>query len=57
MKKKTRKLSLSKKTISNLSAEEMNRQAGENATNGHNFTCQRSCGYQCGSRRTCWPYC
>ena len=39
MKKPIKKLSLNKKTISNLNAAEMNRQAGGDKTNGH--TCPR----------------
>jgi hypothetical protein len=40
-----RKLRLNKKTISNLTAEEMSRQVGGDKTKGH--TCQFSCPRTC----------
>ena len=43
-----RKLSLNKKTISNLNAAEMNMQVG-GGTKGHNNTC-----YTCGFNKTCY---
>ena len=51
MKKQIKKLSLNKKTISNLTAAEMNRQVGGHKTKGH------TCGFTCGVitfARTCW---
>jgi len=48
-----RKLSLNKKTISNLAAAEMNIHVGGDKTKGHTcaFTCDRTC-----NQRTC-PWC
>jgi hypothetical protein len=47
-----KKLSLNKKTISNLTAAEMNTQGGGPITKGKKYTCDRTCFNQ----RTC-PYC
>ena len=55
MKKQTRKLNLSKRTISNLDPSHMDSKVGGKKTNGHtcdtlcgwtqgNFTCGRNCG-------------
>ena len=44
-----RKLSLNKKTISNLNAAEMNGQVGGNPTKAHKYTCQT-----CGLDYTCY---
>ena len=43
MKKQIKKLSLNKRTISNLSASEMNSKAGGAKTKGHNTTCNNTC--------------
>jgi len=54
MKKQIKKLSLNKKTISNLTAAEMNRQFGGDKTKGH------TCGFTCGCSyrpRTCINIC
>jgi natural product precursor len=52
MKKQIKKLSLNKKTISNLSAAEMEKYGGGPITKGKKYTCDRTCFNQ----RTC-PYC
>ena len=43
MKKEIKKLSLNKKTISNLNEAEMTRQVGGGKTKGNNNTCAYSC--------------
>ena len=52
MKKQIKKLSLNKKTISNLNAAEMEKYGGGPITKGKKYTCDRTCFNQ----RTC-PYC
>jgi len=54
MKKQIKKLSLNKKTISNLTATEMNRQLGGDKTKRN--TCPFTCARTCFNQRTC-PYC
>ena len=57
MKKQIKKLSLNKKTISNLIAAEMNKLIGGGGTKGHKntcYTCAFSCAYTCHDR-TCYP--
>jgi hypothetical protein len=56
MKKQIKRLNLNKRTISNLNAEEMNRQVGAAHTNGNctptkGKTCQGSCQFSCGGSR------
>ena len=47
-----RKLTLNKKTISNLTAAEMNRQVGGDRTKGR--TCAFTCGHTCWGRTCGW---
>ena len=52
MKKQIKRLSLSKKTISNLNAEEMNRRLGAGTVNGKcEYTKAHTCRLSCGGTR------
>ena len=55
MKKQIKKLSLNKKTISNLDAAEMNRQVGGAKTKGH--TCAFTCAYTCYGKTCVYTFC
>jgi len=55
MKKQIKKLSLNKKTISNLTSAEMNTQVGGGLTGGCTKGNKYTCGHTCLGRRTCFP--